>query len=526
VIQALTVAVLLGVGFAGAAPQAGASTASGLRFLECVTGKLPVGRSPRVPRPGGCKPTRTAVLDAEGSGLDHIQSLVASPDGRSLYAVSSREDSVAVFRAKPLGLQQCFSGDAGLRRHGRQPCKLLPHAGAPDDVTGFNGVWFVTTSPDGGSVYTLSADDHSIGIFARNRRTGNLSYKGCITGGTGANSAGQHRVCTPIPSATRTFDGAGSGLGGPGSLTVSPDSRFVYVAATTDAAIATFARAPDGSLSFRGCITGGSAFASGPAPGCTVLGSQIENPHWSGLRDVSRIVLSPDGRSLYASSPKTASVTEFQRDPSTGTLTYQGCITGEFGRGTGPNDPCVPIPTSIDAGFDSGMWLINQLAISRDGRSLYGLAVGDDAIDSFSRDPTTGALAYTGCISGDSLLAEPPETYPCTRLHAAQPQGVGSGLAEPAGLAISPNGHSVFVAARRDSAIARLSRDPAGGALAFSGCLTASHAAAGPCTLAHGRGGAHQLGFAGLGSLAIAGKGLYADAQAQSAISRFAMLGR
>ena len=58
-----------------------------------------------------------------------------------------------------------------------------------------------------------------------------------------------------------------------------------------------------------------------------------------------------------------------------------------------------PIPTAVDVGFDSGMWLIKQLAISRDGRSLYGLSRGDDAVDSFSRDPATGALGFAGLSS-------------------------------------------------------------------------------------------------------------------------------
>ena len=430
----------LSVALSGALTATPASAAGGLRFLGCVTGKLPIGSRPRAARRGGCTPTRTAVLDAEGSGLDHLGSLAASADGRSLYAVSSREDTVSAFRVKPLGLQQCLTATAKLRRVGKQPCTLLPHAGSPDDATGFNGVRFVTTSPDGRSVYTLSGDDHSIGIFARNPHSGKLTYKGCITGGKGSNSTGRQRVCTPIPSATNSFDGDGSGLGAPSSLSVSPDSRFVYVAARGDAAVTTFARAGDGSLSFRGCITGGSAFASGPPAICTLAASEEANPQWSGLRGVSRLVLSPDGTSLYASAPKSASVAEFQRDPASGKLTYAGCISAES-RGVGPGDPCTLIPTAQEAAFDSGMWLINALAVSPDGHSLYGVAPGDNAVDSFSRNPATGALKYTGCITGDSGLAEEfGAGNPCTPLPGAQPQALHSGLAEPVALAISPSG--------------------------------------------------------------------------------------
>jgi DNA-binding beta-propeller fold protein YncE len=473
------------------------SAAGGLRFLGCITGKLPpFGPMPFVPRPGGCAPTRTAVLDGEGSGLSYPLSLTASADGRSLYAVSSRDDAVMTFRARPLTFQSCLTANVE-RRHGKQPCKGLPGAGSEDALSGFNGVRFITSSPDGRSVYTLSAD-HSLGIFARNPRSGKLAYKGCITGATGANSTGKRRVCRPIPTATPVYEGIHSGLGGPASLTVSPDGRFVYVAARADAAVSTFARERDGSLSFRGCLTGGiTGTVVGLQSVCTPVGP--ENSHGSGLRGINRIVISPDGTSLYASAPKVSSVTEFQRDPATGQLVYRGCISGES-RGLGPGNPCRPIPTAQEAGFDSGMWLIERLAISRDGRSLYGAARGDNAIAGFSRDPATGVLTYLGAEQA---------------------------LDEPTDLALSPSGRSLFVSARGDLAIVRLARDSGSGALSFSGCLTASREAArpaGPCALALG-GGVPQLGFAGLNSLAIAGGVLYASASRQSAISRFAIPG-
>jgi 6-phosphogluconolactonase (cycloisomerase 2 family) len=468
------------------------------------------------------------VLDAEGSGFNHLFALTASPNGRSLYAVSSREDSVLAFGTKPLGFQECFSGIAELGRRGTGACALFPHSGTEDATTGFNGVRFATVSPDGRSLYTVS-NDNAIGIFSRNPGTGKLIYRSCLTGGKGPNSASEDGACKTIPTATRAYDGLDSGLGGIASLAVSPDNRFVYVAATGDAAVTTMARAADGSLSFRDCISGGTnSFIVGLTSPCAMLPITADNPHRSGLRGISRIVLSSDGTSLYSSSPKTSSVAEFRRDPATGALTYSGCITGEYGRGTGPGDPCTPIPTAVDVGFDSGMWLIKQLAISRDGRSLYGLSRGDDAVDSFSRDPATGALAYAGCITGNSELAkEIGNANPCATLPGAQPQGEGSGLGNPSALALDPSGRSLVVAAK-DSALSRFARDPATGALSFKGCLSGNAKLgrpAGPCTLAKGKGGAHQLGFAGLSSLAFAAGKLYATASGQSAISSFSVSG-
>lgn len=512
----------------GALPVPGAGASSGLKFLGCLSGKLPLGKDPLVPRPGGCKLARAAHLDAEGSGLNHLFGLTASADGRSLYAVSSREDAVLAFRAKPLGFKECFSGIRELGRRGSGACALFPHAGTEDSTTGFNGVRFAAVSPDGRSLYTVSSDN-AIGIFSR-RPTGKLVYLGCLTGGKGPNTAAEDGVCKTIPTATRSYDGLDSGLASIASLAVSPDSRFVYVAATGDAAVTTLVRGEDGSLSFRDCVSGGHVgFVVSLTSPCAQLPTSGDNPHWSGLRGVSQVVVSPDGTSLYTSSPKTSSVAEFRRDPTTGTLAYSGCITGEYGRGTGPGDPCTPIPTAVDVGFDSGMWLIKQLAISRDGRSLYGLSRGDDAVVSFSRDPVTGALAYAGCFTANSELAEDiGNPNPCTTVPSATPEADGSGLADPSALALSPSGRSLLVASPKDSALSRFARDPASGSLRFKGCLVANaklSRPAGPCTLVKGKGGTHQLGFAGLSSLAFAAGKLFATAGGQSAISSFFVAG-
>lgn len=472
-------------------------TISGLALLLGIVAQLGVGAASASAAPG------LRFLDAAGAGLSDPRSLVASPDGRSLYAVSPEDDAVLSFRTEPLRFQGCFSANAKVRPARKRPphekpgglaalppCKQLPGAGTEDAVSGFNGVRFITVSPDGRSVYTVS-DDDSIGIFARKAGSGQLNYKGCITGANGQNSAGKRRVCRAIPTATPVHEGIHSGLGGPASLTVSPDNRFVYVAARADAAIAIFAREPNGLLSYRGCLTGGiSAFVAGFTSPCTLVAP--ENSHGSGLRSVTRIVISPDGTSLYASAPRQSAVTEFARDPETGLLSYRGCLSGES-RGLGPGNPCRPVPTALEAGFDSGLWLLGALAISADGRSLYGAAKGDDAIAAFSRDPGSGALSY--------IESEPT-------------------LDRPNDLALPPSGRGLYVAATGDAAAVRLARDPGSAALSFGGCLTARRSVAqpqGPCTLTPGLGSPSSLAFAG--------RTLYAAAGKQDAIARLAIRG-
>ncbi len=463
------------------------SRLSVLSLVALVLGgavQLAVGAGPAAAAPG------LRFLGSEGAGLEDPRSLVASPDGRSLYAVSPDDDAVLSFRTRPLRFQGCFSGnakvrpegpgsaqkrggkEAPVRRVGLPPCKPFPGAGSEDAVSGFNGVRFATVSPDGRSVYTVS-DDDSIGVFSRRPESGQLNYRGCITGATGPNTPGKRRTCRTIPTATPVHRGIFSGLGGPASLTVSPDGRFAYVAARADAAIAIFIREPNGLLRFTSCLTGGiSATVAGFSSVCTP--AAYTNSHASGLHSVSRIAISPDGTSLYASAPRVSSVAEFERNPVDGLLVYRGCLTGES-RGLEPSNPCRPIPTAQEAGFGSGLWLLEDLAVSADGRSLYGTARGDDGVARFGRDPATGALTYI-------------ESVPA--------------LDAPRDLVLSPSGRSVYVAATGDSAVVRLQRDPDSGALSFGGS---------------------QRGLGGVNSLAIAGRTLYAAAARRSEIARFAI---
>jgi len=428
----LLAAVLLGVGLAVAPRADSAAAAGGLRFVECLTGKRPVTVEPRTPREGGCKLTGTVAGDGEGSGVNHLSGLVASPDGRSLYAVSNSDDAVAAFASRPLALQQCFTTNAKLRDRGKQPCTLLPHPGTEDVVSGFNGVHFVTVSPDGRSVYTVS-DDGSIGLFARARSSGKLTYKGCITGDRSRFGSTRNGACKAIPSATNFSGGLFSGLGGPVTLTVSPDSRFVYVTLSEEPGIETLARSPDGSLQFVSCLRGKASrffVSNGATSPCPLVAPEANNPNGSGLAGPRRIVISADGTSLYATSARGASIAEFRRDPADGALTFSGCLAAA-NRGTGPGDPCRYVPQANDIGVDTAMYGMREIAIAPDGTGLYGISTYDDAVAAFARDPATGQLSYASCIGAESDLGkEFGERQGCRReSQATAPGRCDSGLA-------------------------------------------------------------------------------------------------
>jgi 6-phosphogluconolactonase (cycloisomerase 2 family) len=484
----LLVAVLLGAGLAAAAS---AGPSGGLDFTECLTGKRPVTSEPRTPREGGCVVTQTVAGDGEGSGINDVRSLAASPDGRSLYGVTPSDNAIAVLDAKPLRLRECFTTNKELRDRGPQPCHLLPHPGTEDVVSGFNDPRFITVSPDGRSVYTVSSDE-SIGTFAR-APSGKLTYRGCITGNDGKFGSAHNGACKPIPSATDS--GIFSGLGNPTTLTVSPDGRFAYVGIAEEGGIATLARSPDGSLHYLGCVQGQSPRtfvpSGGPTTPCVQVAPDADNPNGSGLVAPKRIAISADGTSLYSSSPRRAAIAEFRLDPASGALTYAGCL-GAGNRGTGPGDPCHYIPQVNEIGSDTGMYYIEEIALNRAGTALYGVSRVDDSVVSFVRDPATGTLTF----------------------------GETAEMNAPRGLAVSGDGSRLYVASPPDGAIDSFRLGP-GAQMHFLGCLTWSPKAVGPCARAHAKNGRIQrLGYTGFNSLALAGDSLYAAAGRDSALSR------
>ncbi len=246
------------------------------------------------------------------------------------------------------------------------------------------------------------------------------------------------RKCTPV----RALAGPGPFLGSR-AVAVSPDGDNVYVAASDSDAIAVFERnAKSGKLSQAsgadGCISAGGA--DGCAPG-------------AGLDGPNSVAVSPDGRSVYATSVDSDAIAIFRRDSSNGALEQApgeaGCIA-EAGAG----------------GCRSGRALdaADVVVVSPDGANVYVGAFNGSAVAVFARDESTGALVQppgpTGCITN---IPDPG----CVN-------GLALGAVE--GLAISADGNNVYAAAAASNALAILDRDPSTGGLTQatdgSGCIT------------------------------------------------------
>src|SRR5688572_7357919 len=113
-----------------------------------------------------------------------------------------------------------------------------------------------------------------------------------------------------------------------------------------------------------------------------------------GLNGATGVVVSPDGKSVYASSDLDEAVVRFDRSKN-GTLTPRGCVET-----TGQNE--------CDQEAD-GLGSPRPMAMSPDGKSLYVGALGDDTIVHFKRKKS-GAITPKGCIEDTGGTACADET--------------------------------------------------------------------------------------------------------------------
>ena len=215
--------------------------------------------------------------------------MVVSRDGKSVYVASVASDEsnggVAVFaRDRRTGALTQLDGEDGcVNSDGAQGCTIGRTLDEPISVT---------VSRDGKSVYVGSFRGNAVAVFARDRKTGELTQldgeDGCV------NSDGAEGCAV------------GRALEGPLGVTVSPDGRSVYVGSFLSNAVAVFARDRRTGMLTQldgedGCVN------SDGAEGCAV-GRALEGP--------VRVKVSPHNRSVYVASGSSDAVAVFARDRS------------------------------------------------------------------------------------------------------------------------------------------------------------------------------------------------------------------
>src|SRR5947208_1430671 len=255
-------------------------------------------------------PARAGVLAFTGAqqggigGLNGAERLAVSPDGASLYVAGADDDAVAVFRRDLLTGALAFVE--------------VQRAGA-GGIDGLRGPQSVAISPDGAHVYVVTGVDRTLAVFRRDAKSGALAL------------------------VEVKHDGVGgvAGLGGAEQVVLSPDGAHLYVASDEDDAVAVFRRDP---------ATGDLTFVEVQRDGVGGV---------DGLDGAQAVVVAPDGTHVYATGELDHSLAVFDRDRTTGKLTFVEAHRDGVGGTFGMKNP-------------------QPVAVSPDGSSVYvGSQVGD-----------------------------------------------------------------------------------------------------------------------------------------------------
>ncbi len=244
-------------------------------------------------------------------------------------------------------------------------------------------------------------------------------------------------------------------LDGAGGVAISPGGQSLYAIAQNSSTLVEYSRsAVAGTLSQIGSEKDGVAGVDG-------LGFSFEQ--------TCPVVVTPDGRHVYAAARGDGKIARFSRATLTGALSYLGTTTV-----VGDLSSLVVSPDGASVyvtDFSDRVWVYSRdsvsgalslvetetepvgetldavhAAVSSDGQNVYVASFDGSSLFVYSRDSGTGAL---------TLL----------QVHKDGQAGV-DGLAFAHAVAVSPDGENVYVAAQTDNAIAVFTR-VAGGTLSF-----------------------------------------------------------
>jgi DNA-binding beta-propeller fold protein YncE len=355
-------------------------------------------------KPGraGCIGEGETPSCVKGRGIDDINAIVMSADGRFVYVAAKDDNAVAAFRRNPVtGVLHQLRGAAGCisETATKEGCRKAHMLQSPIGLA---------LSPDGKNIYTADFFGSGVSILDRNPVTGALSQprgaSGCIS------RSGSHGCAR------------GRALREAYSPTVSPDGKNVYVAsesqaftrAARDSGIAIFKRDPkSGELTQKvgraGCINTDG------------LGGCQTNPL---AGDATSVAISRNGLFAYVAAPGASAVLVFARHRGTGALTplpgRAACYSSDGSGGHCQVDPVLNYAQVV--------------TLSPDGANLYVSASGSNAISIFDRDSLTGTLTLKAGIAG--CISSTGSSGACRK---------GRGLDEPTAPVVSPDGASFYV---------------------------------------------------------------------------------
>jgi len=199
-------------------------------------------------------------------------------------------------------------------------------------------------------------------------------------------------------------------LDGAYGIAASPDGAHIYAAGYNSGVIAHFERNAS-----TGILTLSEIFRDG------VDGVD-------GIDSVMDVVVSPDGRSVYAVGEWDNGLAVFSRDTTTGLLVF----VEEVKEGVNGVD-----------GLEGAVGVV----VSPDNRHVYVAGSFEDSVTVFSRDATTSALTFVA-VYNDSV-------------------GGVEGIAGASAITFSPDGNHLYVAGYFGNSLAVFSRDSISGKLTF-----------------------------------------------------------
>ncbi|HET9198805.1 MAG TPA: beta-propeller fold lactonase family protein [Solirubrobacterales bacterium] len=315
------------------------------------------------------------------------RSLAFSPDGSFLYVASETSDAIVrlkVGSGGALSFDSCVEDD-----------DALPDWGCAQEAGSLDGPLRVVVAPDG-NVYSVS------GGATLNHFAANLAPQSC------------YREVTVAGCGTQAEP-----LEAPSGLALSPDGTHLYVTSVGRDAIAWFKRGVGGTLTFGGCISDDDD--------ATEFSDACSEEAGVDYDFLNHIAVAPNGDSAYATDETGLGVVyHFSRNETTGALTRQDCLANDI-------DVDAPGCTELnDDTLGSGLASVTDAAVSPDSGSLYTVAHQDAALSTFGLASPSGNLTYIRC------------------LRASGAQGCmgfvnSSALGGPLGVAISPDGHDVYV---------------------------------------------------------------------------------
>jgi 6-phosphogluconolactonase (cycloisomerase 2 family) len=476
--------------------------------------------------------------DAAPGGLDGAVALALSPDGLHLYVAGLEDDALVVFErdavagflsysteiTEPSALLGGASGVAVSADGGRVWVTALESDAllvfSRDPASGLSSLLAATTSP-------ILDDARAVDVDAQGRAL--VVAKGADTLSVWEVSPGPSPALTAVETLTDGVAGA-DGLDGAYDLSLSADGMDVYVAAFDEDSLAHFRRAPGGGdlelvavhahPDFLGAaagvwasadgrnvyVTGNQSHAVAATPRDALTGElgpsfwilPASNPGIVGLSGATGIAGSPDGEHVYVAALGARAVSAFRRTSSTGSLEF---VAAQRDR----------VPFADGSGDDALASRLQEtvaVVASSDGRHVYTAREGAEAaIVLFQRDRARGG---SGALTARQIV---PAGKPVTPTLALSPEGahlyVGvdaesgadslaifsrqqqyggltfvdepvdgvagfDGLGGVAGLAFTPDGEHLFVAARDDDALVHLARSPTSGLLTPVRTWTAS----------------------------------------------------